>query len=234
MQTFTFKSDNRLLETRGFAKIYHVCEDIGKKGIFDDFIKLREFSLKPGMGFLPQLHRSVDIITIPLKGIIEQNNDLGNKIIAQNGEYCFLSTGSGVMHYEFNKSYDENLHCLEIEIKRKASEKNSPKNTILKLEERSNTLLQINNRYATGLEQYSIYKGTSEKGKAFTHQLQHYENTVILYVIKGDLLINESTHLKSKDTFASRYTEALTITCTKKSDFILIELPLQNLQQKTA
>ena len=58
--------------------------------------------IAPGKGFGMHPHRDMEIITLQLEGSLEHRDSVGNHGVIQANELQVMSTGSGILHSEFN------------------------------------------------------------------------------------------------------------------------------------
>jgi redox-sensitive bicupin YhaK (pirin superfamily) len=83
---------------------------------------INEDVIAPGEGFPTHPHRDMEIITLVLEGELEHRDTLGHHAIIKPGEIQVMSTGTGIMHSEFNSSSTSQTRMLQIWIR---PEKNS-------------------------------------------------------------------------------------------------------------
>jgi redox-sensitive bicupin YhaK (pirin superfamily) len=67
-----------------------------------------------GAGFGTHPHRDMEILTYVLKGAIAHKDSMGHGETVQQGEWQYMSAGSGILHSEFNPSPTEQAHFLQI------------------------------------------------------------------------------------------------------------------------
>jgi quercetin 2,3-dioxygenase len=75
---------------------------------------LNEDRISPGYGFGTHPHREIEILTYVLAGALRHQDSLGTESIVKPGDLQRLTTGTGVLHSEFNASATEPLHLLQI------------------------------------------------------------------------------------------------------------------------
>lgn len=75
---------------------------------------LNDDLITAGSGFPPHQHEDMEIVTIPLKGVVAHEDSSGGKGTVSAGEVQIMSAGTGVTHSEFNASKTEPLELLQI------------------------------------------------------------------------------------------------------------------------
>ena len=76
---------------------------------------LNDDLIAPGMGFETHPHNNMEIITIPLSGLLKHKDSMGNYWEeVKAGEVQVMSAGTGIHHSEINGSSSEPLSLFEI------------------------------------------------------------------------------------------------------------------------
>ena len=75
---------------------------------------LNDDSVDPSMGFDTHPHKNMEVISIPLKGYLKHGDSVQNTKTITPGEIQVMSTGSGILHSEYNGSNKEQLEFLQI------------------------------------------------------------------------------------------------------------------------
>ena len=76
---------------------------------------LNDDVIAPKMGFGTHPHDNMEIITIPLKGVLNHRDSMHNQWQSvKAGEVQVMSAGSGLQHSEINGSQDEYLNLFQI------------------------------------------------------------------------------------------------------------------------
>ena len=65
---------------------------------------------------LPHKHKNLELITIPIEGTLVQKNNLGETHLLTPGNIQVMSAGTGISHFEYNKSNDTTLNCIQFSI----------------------------------------------------------------------------------------------------------------------
>jgi redox-sensitive bicupin YhaK (pirin superfamily) len=191
---------------------------------------LNDDIVQPGRGFGSHPHREMEIVSIVLKGQLKHEDSTGNTATSTYGEIQRMSAGTGIIHSETNPSEDEEVHLLQLWFL--PSEEGltpSYEHSSFDTKKMKNTLLPV------------VSKQSSD-GVAYIHQdmtihLSELEaNTDLLFtqaegrriyvfVIEGDVTLNDGTALKKRD--AARITEhsSLKIASNTGANFMLIDLP---------
>ena len=116
--TILYKADSRGYADHGWLKSSHT---FSFAGYFNpdriNFGALRVFNddfVAGGNGFGRHPHDNMEIISIPLKGILAHQDSMGNNGTIQPNEIQVMSAGTGVQHSEFNGSDVDPVSFLQI------------------------------------------------------------------------------------------------------------------------
>jgi quercetin 2,3-dioxygenase len=75
---------------------------------------LNDDKVAPGMGFGTHPHQNMEIISIPLAGVLEHKDSMGNGTLIKQGDIQVMSAGSGISHSEYNYSKTDEVRFLQI------------------------------------------------------------------------------------------------------------------------
>jgi quercetin 2,3-dioxygenase len=75
---------------------------------------LNDDTIAGGRGFGTHPHDNMEIITIPLEGVVAHKDSMGNEGTISRGEVQVMSAGTGIHHSEFNHLPDRDLKLLQI------------------------------------------------------------------------------------------------------------------------
>jgi redox-sensitive bicupin YhaK (pirin superfamily) len=70
--------------------------------------------VKAGSGFGMHGHRDMEIVTVPVWGMLQHRDSLGNGELLRPGEVQAMSAGSGIRHSEWNPSETEAARFIQI------------------------------------------------------------------------------------------------------------------------
>ena len=173
----------------------------------------------------------MEIITIPLKGSVYHEDNMGNSGEIKAGEVQVMSAGSGVMHSEYNKNEDEELNLFQIWIfpnKRNVEPRYDQKK--IQDDALKNDWVQIvsPNSEDTGVcihQNAWILKGNISKGHNLSYVNQNEGNGSYLMVIEGLIKI-ENQELGRRDAIGIPTTKELQITALEESKVLLLDVPM--------
>jgi len=76
---------------------------------------LNDDVIAPKMGFGEHPHKNMEIITIPLEGVLKHKDNMSNEWLPiKPNEVQVMSAGNGIFHSEINGSKDEFLKLFQI------------------------------------------------------------------------------------------------------------------------
>lgn len=193
---------------------------------------LNDDIISGGMGFGKHPHNNMEIVTIPLEGILEHQDSMGNVSQIKKGEIQVMSAGKGIFHSERNKSQTELLKLLQIWVIPNQQNVEPRYDEIkLNLDEQKNTLHQIvsPNEDDEGLWIYQnawFYLGKFEQNYTFDYSIKNQNNGVYIFVIEGDFSI-EQIDLTRRDAIGIWDTTNFSVTSNSHdSQILVIEVPM--------
>jgi quercetin 2,3-dioxygenase len=184
-----------------------------------------------GAGFGMHPHANMEIITIPLEGVLEHTDSMGNKHLLYTNEVQVMSAGTGIRHSEFNGSSSEESKLLQLWII-PAKQNVEPRYDQLSIDaglyqnslynivgpKGSNSPLWIN-------QQAWLSMASLSKGTIYKYKLLNPENGVYLFVIYGSVVIDNDT-LNSRDGIGIWNTPHFNIESESDCKLLFIEVPM--------
>lgn len=191
---------------------------------------MNEDRIKPSMGFGTHPHRDMEIITVMLEGELAHKDSIGNGSVIKKGDIQKMTTGSGIMHSEFNNSDSVEAHLLQIwitpnrmgltpgyeqisindldntdEIKLIASGKVNKGNGIIKIN-----------------QDIELFLGRLDKNRKVEFSTED-SNEIWIQLISGQMSIN-GKELSAGDGAAITESDILNIESKEKSEFLIFEM----------
>lgn len=119
MKTILHKAEDRGFANHGWLQANHSFSFASyynpDKVQFGALRVLNDDTIAPKMGFGTHPHDNMEIITIPLKGVLKHRDNMHDKWQSINpGEVQVMSAGTGVQHSEINGSNEEYLSLFQI------------------------------------------------------------------------------------------------------------------------
>jgi redox-sensitive bicupin YhaK (pirin superfamily) len=193
---------------------------------------LNDDIVAPGMGFGTHGHDNMEIVTIPLKGVLAHKDSLGSEGNISYGEVQVMSAGSGIRHSEFNGSSSEEVNLLQIWVFPKE------RNIQPRYDQMSYDLEKVNNSFLTlvspnpgenvmWINQDAFFSlGAFDSGKSASYKIQHPGNGAYVFVIDGQAEL-EGIYLDKRDAMGISETEILEFNFIENTRILIIEVPLQ-------
>jgi quercetin 2,3-dioxygenase len=191
-----------------------------------------------GMGFGTHPHDNMEIISIPLSGDLEHKDSMGNVAVIKQDDVQIMSAGTGIYHSEYNKNKDKKVNFLQIWVFPKVRNIEPRYDQInFKPEDRVNKLQQIVSPSKTDdgvwINQDAwFHLGNLKKGFATDYTIKQKGNGVYVFVIEGDVIINQPTSqaggqkLNKRDGFGVWDVENLSIVADSDAEVLLMEVPM--------
>jgi len=235
MKAQVFSSDDRGKADFGWLKAnysfsfnnYHNPDKIrfGKLRVLNDDV------IEGGKGFSTHGHENMEIISIVLKGALAHEDSTGSKGVIRPGEVQIMSAGSGITHSE--KNYIKNGETSLLQIWIFPKEQNitpvygqqyfDEKNRVNRWEPVVSNLhpstLNINQDAVLSLAKL-------EKGNSLTYTLNYENNGVFLFVIEGEINLENEIQLKTRDAVGIENENTFAIKAKIDSKLLAIEVPM--------
>ncbi|RXT13687.1 pirin family protein [Ammoniphilus sp. CFH 90114] len=190
----------------------------------DDFVAA-------GNGFGSHPHRDMEIVSIVLKGQLKHEDSTGGSEILRPGEIQRMTAGTGVVHSEFNPSNTEEVNFLQLwflpekrgltpSYEQKAYDQNALKNQLLPIVSnhfKSESVASIH-------QDLTLYLSDLDAGNSLTFN-QEANRKIFLFMIEGDVTLNEKTQLKKRDSVRITDLTELKIAGNSNAKLMLIDLP---------
>lgn len=192
---------------------------------------LNDDVISPGMGFGKHPHDNMEIISIPLNGVLEHKDSMGHVQRLSKNEIQVMSAGTGIYHSEKNGSTTENAELLQIWIIPENRDV-SPRYDQIKFdpELRRNTLFNIVGPKDSGSplwinQQTWLYLSNLNKGYSINYEIQQEEHGLFVFVIEGKLKLGD-TVLEARDAIQITDTNRIKLLAEEDCYFLLINIPL--------
>ncbi len=192
---------------------------------------LNDDSVTAGNGFGKHPHDNMEIISIPLEGDLEHQDNMGNQTVIKQGDVQVMSAGTGVFHSEYNRNKDKDVKFLQIWLF--PNQRNvTPRYDQISIRdiEKNNSFYQIlsPNKDDAGVwihQDAWFHMGNFEKGITSDYQLKKSGNGVYIFVLEGDVIV-EGQALARRDGFGIWDTDQIDIKADSNAKLLLMEVPM--------
>lgn len=238
MKTIIHKANTRGFANHGWLQANHSFSfanyQDSEKMHFGALRVLNDDIVAPKMGFGTHPHDNMEIITIPLNGVLKHRDNMGDAWIpVLPGEVQVMSAGTGVQHSEINGSVEEHLSLFQIWIfpnKENVKPRYDQKN--FNIEDRKNKLqilvTSIDEAHEISLKIHQdaiISRIDLDKNNRFEYKLKSEKYGVYVMNIYGEMLINNHV-LETRDAAGISETETFIMKANEDSSLLLIEVPM--------
>lgn len=239
MKTIVHKADSRGFANHGWLQANHSFSFAGyynpEKVHFGALRVLNDDVIAPKMGFGTHPHDNMEIITIPLKGVLKHRDSMHNAWQSVvSGEVQVMSAGTGLQHSEINGSNDEHLGLFQIWIipnKQQVTPRYDQK--VFEADNRKNKLqtmvTSIDEDHEGSLKIHQdaiISRIDLDKGNTFQYQLKSVQHGVYVMTIYGAINVTDNL-LETRDAIGISETDAFEIQAEEDSSLLLIEVPME-------
>ncbi|WP_242132195.1 pirin family protein [Aestuariivivens marinum] len=238
MKTIVHKANSRGYANHGWLQANHSFSFANfynpEKIHFGALRVLNDDVIAPKMGFGTHPHDNMEIITIPLKGVLKHRDNMHNAwqpILP--GEVQVMSAGTGIQHSEINGSDTEHLSLFQIWIipnksnvkpryDQKAFSEDNRKNKLQTLV----TSMEDNHIGSLKIHQDAVISRIDmDKDNSFEYQLKYSNSGVYVMNVYGNITIGNNT-LGTRDAIGISETETFQVVANDNSGLLLIEVPM--------
>lgn len=230
-----YKSDSRYQADHGWLNSrfsfsfadYYDPNNVG----FGVLRVLNDDIVDPGKGFGLHPHRDMEIVSIVLEGQLQHTDSTGHSATTSFGGIQRMTAGTGIMHSEMNPSQAEAVNFLQLwfmpEEKGLAP---SYEQTSYSIDSLKNQLLPVVSKHlksehiANIHQDLTLYLSDIEAGNEVDF-LQAEGRRLFIFVIEGDLSINDTEVLNKRDSARITEMSRIKIHSSSGSRFMLIDLP---------
>ncbi len=235
MKITNYPREERQYRDMGFIEIYFSFRpDFSqpKRRNFGVLYNLDDARMPPNSrGFGMHPHRDMEVVTLFLEGVGHHEDTTGNIGITKAKAVQLITSGTGIMHEEYNYSKEEPFRGIQMFLhpKEKGVKPNYQKRELI-LEDyynklsllispdgRKNTLQIANNSFMS----YGILNANNE----ISYQLNNSSNGLFIKVIEGEIEV-AGNHLRGKDEIGIEDVNSLTIFPIQKSEIMVMEVPM--------
>ena len=235
MKTTLHKAATRGHADHGWLNSWHTFSFAGyhdpSRMHFGSLRVLNDDTVAGGMGFGKHPHDNMEIISIPLEGDLEHNDDTGTKAIIKKGDVQIMSAGTGIAHSEKNANKDKPVKFLQIWVfpNKKGVQPRYDQKTFSEEEKKNKLLTVVSPMGETGginIHQDAWFSlGTLDAGTELTYNLKKSGNGVYAFMLEGEATINEIV-LERRDGLGISETDTLSIKATSTAELLLMEVPM--------
>lgn len=238
MKTVIHRAESRGFANHGWLQANHSFSFANyynpEKVHFGALRVLNDDIIAPKMGFGTHPHNNMEIITIPLKGVLKHRDNMHDKWQSVvPGEVQVMSAGTGVYHSEINGSNNEHLNLFQIWIMpnkknvkprydqktfEESDRKNKLQTLVTSMDEADNGSLKIH-------QDVVISRIDLDKQRSFDYKMKSEVHGVYLMTVYGDISIGAET-FRSRDAAGISETSSFEIKANEASGLLFIEVPM--------
>ncbi|MCB0434283.1 MAG: pirin family protein [Mangrovimonas sp.] len=239
MKTIVHRAEDRGFANHGWLQANHSFSFAGyhnpEKVHFGALRVLNDDIIAPKMGFGTHPHDNMEIITIPLKGVLNHRDSMHNKWQSiQAGEVQVMSAGSGLQHSEINGSQDEYLNLFQIWIfpdthnvePRYEQKVFEAKDREGKLQAVVSSFQDADNGSLKIHQDARISRINLTGNEPFTYKPKSTKHGVYTMLVNGQVEIASET-LNTRDAIGVSETEGFTVSPKEDSQLLFIEVPME-------
>ena len=238
MKTIIHKADSRGFANHGWLQANHSFSFASyhnpEKVHFGALRVLNDDIIAPKIGFGTHPHDNMEIITIPLKGVLKHKDNMSDEWLSVLPEEVqVMSAGTGVQHSEINGSMEDHLSLFQIWVipnKQNVTPRYDQKS--FTLEDRKNKLqtlvTSIDEDFEGSLKIHQdaiISRIDLDEANAINYKLKSKNHGVYIMNIFGNVTIENET-LETRDALGISETDSFSIHASTNSSLLFIEVPM--------
>ena len=235
MNKIVHRSIDRGFSNLGWLESYHSFSfadyvDLDKMH-FGALRVLNDDRVDAGKGFSMHSHQNMEIISIPLSGGLEHQDNMGNRSIIQQGDVQVMSAGKGIFHSEYNKNQNREVQFPQIWVIP------NKKDVVPRYDQISIIDLQIKNQLyqilspipeddGTWIHQEAwFYLGEFDRDKKQTYEIKKTGNGVYVFVLEGEIKIS-GEKINQRDAIGIWNTSSIETSAETDSRLLVIDVPM--------
>ncbi len=195
---------------------------------------LNDDLIAPSMGFSTHPHQNMEIITIPLSGVLKHKDSMSNEwLYVKPNEVQVMSAGKGIYHSEMNGSSEDYLSLFQIWIipnqdgvdPRYNQQSFDPEDRKNKLQVLVSSLDNTNENGLKIHQDAKLSRVDLDEGSTFQYNLKSQNHGVYIMNISGDVAV-DNQELAHRDALGVSDTDEFSIQANSKSELLFIEIPM--------
>jgi len=236
MKTVFHAADTRGHADHGWLKANHSFSFAGwynpERVHFGALRVLNDDTVAPSMGFGRHPHDNMEIITIPMEGLLRHQDSMGTSSVIKPGEVQVMSAGTGIEHSEFNVDKENALKLFQIWVfPREKGVTPRYDQKAFDAAGRQNQWQQIvspsPDDEGTWIHQDAwFHLADLDAGKSLDYSVRKPGNGIYLLVIEGEATAAGHT-LGKRDAVGISEAENITIQATNDAKLLLMEVPME-------
>jgi redox-sensitive bicupin YhaK (pirin superfamily) len=229
------KAESRGKADHGWLKSRHTFSFAGyynpERVNFGALRVLNDDIVKGGMGFSKHPHDNMEIISIPLLGDLEHKDSMGNTTVISQNDVQIMSAGTGVVHSEYNKNKNSEVHFLQIWVfpKERNITARYDQKTFLKADRinKLQTIVSPDGEDAIKINQDAWFMlGSFEDGNTISYNFRSKNSGLYAFVLEGKFKIAGQS-LEKRDGLGITEVNSIEIEAiSNDAEILLMELPL--------
>jgi redox-sensitive bicupin YhaK (pirin superfamily) len=191
----------------------------------DDFVEA-------GNGFGRHPHENMEIVSIPLSGVLAHQDSMGTSRDIQTGDVQIMSAGTGVTHSEFNGRKEDPVKFLQIWVipnERQLTPSYDQKSYMdLDRKNKFATIVSPNaaDKQAVLIHQDAYFNlADIDNGTTVNYRLHSEGNGVYVFILEGTVEIAGET-LNRRDAIGIWEVNEIDIKASEDAQVLLIEVPM--------
>ncbi len=195
---------------------------------------LNDDIIAPSMGFSTHPHQNMEIITIPLEGVLKHKDSMSNEWLqVKANEVQVMSAGTGIYHSEINGSANDSLNLFQIWIlpNRKNVKPRYNQESFYPEDRKNKLQILVSAMDDENYDGLKIHQDAQlsridlDEKTTFKYKLKSKKHGVYLMNISGEVMVETQEAFK-RDALEISETTDFEINAITNAQLLLIEIPL--------
>lgn len=234
MKFVHYKANTRGYSNHGWLEVNHMFSFAGyynpERVHFGALRVLNDDIIQGGTGFPTHPHDNMEIITVPLYGVLSHKDSMGFEGSIEKGEVQVMSAGTGIYHSEYNGSASDPANICQIWIfpnKRDVEPRYDKISFSLERNQLQQLVSPDSEDEGSWIHSDSwISHGEFDEGNSLNYKFKKPGNGLFVFLIEGEVSVDDIL-IEKRDGIGFYETAEIPFKFIENSRILLLEIPME-------